>query len=354
MIGGGSMAPKRSDKTRSRPRQAIPACQQAEDALRLSEQRFRALVEASAQMVWSTDADGIAAEDSPSWRAFTGQTREEWIGRAWTDAVHPEDREGAERAWRAAVAEARPLAGEFRICRAGTRTWRYMALHTVPRLDGRGRVQEWVGMAIDITDQRETGHRQQILLDELQHRMKNLFTNIVALLRLSSRGATDVNGLVNGFIGRLAALERTQNLLGVHESKEVDVRDLVAAELNAHGAAPGGRIRLGEKSCALPQAVAQVLGMVIHELATNSRKYGALQHDGAGLDIAWGVVGNEVPRLVFTWTESGVPMPECPSPAGFGSRLIEEAAPHMLHGKAKLSFEPDGVRCLLDVPLAPR
>ena len=348
------MAPKRSDKTRSRPRQAISARQQAEDALCVSEQRFRALVEASAQMVWSTDADGIAAEDSPSWRAFTGQTREEWIGRAWTDAVHPEDREGAERAWRAAVAEARPLAGEFRICHAGTRIWRYMALHAVPRLDGRGRVQEWVGMAIDVTDQRETGHRQQILLDELQHRMKNLFANIVALLRLSSRGATDVNGLVNGFIGRLAALERTQNLSGVHESKEVDVQDLVAAELNAHGAAPGGRIRLGEKSCAVPQTVAQVLGMVIHELATNSRKYGALQHDGAGLDIAWGVVGNEVPRLVFTWTESGVPMPECPSPAGFGSRLIEEAAPHMLHGKAKLSFEPDGVRCLLDVPLAPR
>jgi PAS domain S-box-containing protein len=85
-----------------------------ETALRENEERFRALVEASAQIVWTTDADGLVIEDSPSWRAFTGQTIDEWKGHGCTNALHPEDRDRAVEMWRSAVAEGTPVDSECR------------------------------------------------------------------------------------------------------------------------------------------------------------------------------------------------------------------------------------------------
>ncbi|MBL6080815.1 PAS domain S-box protein [Belnapia sp. T18] len=125
----------------------------AEAALRAGEARFRALVAATASAVWTTDAQGLVQEDSPSWRALTGQTLEQWLGTGWADAVHPDDRARAAKEWATAVATGTPFDTEFRLRRADGE-WRLVAARGVPVREPDGTVREWVGTNTDITARR--------------------------------------------------------------------------------------------------------------------------------------------------------------------------------------------------------
>lgn len=125
-----------------------------EKALRESEQRFRNLVEASAVAVWETAPNGKVVQDSPSWRAFTGQTFEEWTGNGWLQAVHPEDREHAMTEWREAVISKGKLEAEFRL-RAASGEYRWINVKAIPILDPEGRVTSWSGMNLDIDDRKK-------------------------------------------------------------------------------------------------------------------------------------------------------------------------------------------------------
>jgi PAS domain S-box-containing protein len=128
--------------------------QHTEAALHTSAAQFRALVEVSAQIVWSTDVDGAVVDDSPSWRAFTGQTYEEWQGWGWLDALHPEDRARTAALWRQAVADQTPVSTEYRL-RHVSGAWHWTAVRAVPLLTPDGAVHGWVGMNTDITVQKQ-------------------------------------------------------------------------------------------------------------------------------------------------------------------------------------------------------
>ena len=116
--------------------------------------RYQALVEASAQIVWTTDATGAVIEDSPSWRAFTGQTFEQLKGFGWLDALHPEDRQRNTKLWQRAVAERTSVETEYRL-RHVSGEWRWTTARAVPVLNPSGSVREWVGMNLDITDRKQ-------------------------------------------------------------------------------------------------------------------------------------------------------------------------------------------------------
>jgi PAS domain S-box-containing protein len=141
-----------------------------EAGLRESEVRHRLLIESWAQAVWETDANGVVVADSPSWRAFTGQTLEEWLGHGWLDAIHPGDRAHAGRQWREAVAARGPVNAEFRL-RAPGGGWRWTNLRAAPVLDAAGRIERWVGMNIDIDARR----RAEAALRESEERYRTLF-----------------------------------------------------------------------------------------------------------------------------------------------------------------------------------
>jgi PAS domain S-box-containing protein len=128
--------------------------QERTEQVRESERRFRALVDASAQIVWTMDAQGRVIEDFPSWRAFTGQSGEESNGWGWMIAVHPSDRELALRKWRRAVANEAPVDTELRI-RHVSGEWHWMQVRAVPLRDEKGQVRGWVGMNIDINERKQ-------------------------------------------------------------------------------------------------------------------------------------------------------------------------------------------------------
>ena len=124
---------------------------EAETALREREERFRTLAMASSQIVWTNTSDGRVLNDSPSWRAYTGQTYEEWKEFGWLDAVHPDDRERAYRIWIDCVASRSVYETEYRLRRADG-VYRWTAVKGIPILDGQGGVREWVGANRDIHD----------------------------------------------------------------------------------------------------------------------------------------------------------------------------------------------------------
>lgn len=125
----------------------------AEDRLRRSEQRFRALVDASADIIWTTPASGLFAWPQPRWSAFTGQSFEALRGAGWLDAVHPEDREGTEGTWHAALEAHTHYNAEHRL-RRHDGVWRHMQALAVPVPDDTGRVMEWVGIHTDVTERK--------------------------------------------------------------------------------------------------------------------------------------------------------------------------------------------------------
>lgn len=119
------------------------------ERMRAGEARHSLLIGSWAQAEWETDADGIVIADSPSWRAYTGQTVKEWLGYGWLDAIHPHDRGHAEKQWREAIAAHRLVNAEFRL-HAPDGSWRWTNVRAAPVLDTEGSLVKWVGMNIDI------------------------------------------------------------------------------------------------------------------------------------------------------------------------------------------------------------
>jgi len=143
LIGMGTITRDISELARARDRASV------------NEARFHALVSASAQIVWTTDAEGAVVDDSPSWRAFTGQTYEQWVGHGWLDAVHPQDQYPTLSQWQSAVKTKTPFSIECRV-RHVSGDWRWTAVRAVPLLRPDGSVKEWVGMNVDITARKQS------------------------------------------------------------------------------------------------------------------------------------------------------------------------------------------------------
>jgi two-component system, chemotaxis family, CheB/CheR fusion protein len=133
----------------------VTRVRQAQEGIRQSEERFRALIQATAEIVWTMNPGGDVVDDAPSWRAFTGQSSAERRGWGWLDAVHPEDREELEEAWRNALGAAETFQHEYRLHNAEQNAWRVVLGRVVPVLDPDGAIREWVGMNTDITDRKE-------------------------------------------------------------------------------------------------------------------------------------------------------------------------------------------------------
>ena len=142
-------------------------------ALPISDAHLGLLLGNWAQAVWETDASGVVITDSPSWRAYTGQSLEEWLGDGWLNAIHPDDRDDAERRWRQAITAKSPVDAEYRL-RAPDGGWRWTNVRAAPVLDAGGDIEKWVGMNIDVDARKRT----EDALRESEARYRTLFDSI--------------------------------------------------------------------------------------------------------------------------------------------------------------------------------
>jgi PAS domain S-box-containing protein len=151
-----------------------------------SESRFRALVDISAAAVWTATADGTVTEDSPSWRAYTGQSVSEWVGTGWRDAVHPEDRDHAYAKWHEAVAAQSMLDTQFRLFHAASGAYRWVRVNAGPLRDEDGTLVEWVGMNTDIDEVK----RSAMALEESETRFRNMADHAPVMMWVTDPSGT--------------------------------------------------------------------------------------------------------------------------------------------------------------------
>lgn len=325
----------------------------AENQLRESEERFRLLATHIPQLVFRCRSDGERTWPSPQWIEFTGLGFEASLGLGWIKALHPEDRNGAADAWRQAQANGEYY-HEHRVRRRSDGQYRWHQTRAKPTI-GADISSEWVGTMTDVHDLRGLQERQKVLMAELQHRTRNLLAMTQSIATQTIRRSPSLEAFGREFERRLQALGRVQALITGTDYGNVDLRDLITAELQAYDLMPLGqdKVNLEGPAVALPVRAGQALGLALHELATNAVKYGALSNRAGHLSVTWRVepVAGER-RVVLDWKESGIALDGPPARTGFGSELIERALPYQLNAETRLLFEPDGVRCTVAVVLA--
>ena len=201
----------------------------------------------------------------------------------------------------------------------------------------------------DVTDRVRAERQQKLLLDELNHRVKNTLSTVQAIADQTLRTTTDPAGFREAFEPRLMALSATHNLLTATNWMSADLGDVARLEFRPYGPE---RYRLTGPTVALSPAQALALGMMFHELATNAAKYGALAHGDGQVEVIWRVrKRGERAELEIDWKERDGPPVIPPTRRGFGSRLIERSLQGQLGGDATLDYAGDGVRCHIRLPL---
>jgi two-component sensor histidine kinase len=195
----------------------------------------------------------------------------------------------------------------------------------------------------------QTLQEQQVtMLHELNHRVKNTLATVQSLARQSRGGEEQVVQLEN----RILALSKTHDLLTRRDWTRAPLRQVLENELSPYRSGEGHVTLIGEE-VELPPRYVLALGMTAHELTTNAAKYGALSTDEGRVSVAWrvglGESGRE--RLHIEWRETGGPPVSQPRRRGFGSRLITGGIARELDGDVRLDFAPEGLRCIIDVPL---
>ncbi len=198
----------------------------------------------------------------------------------------------------------------------------------------------------DVTDRVLAERQQKLLVDELNHRVKNTLSTVQAIADQTLRSAADPASFREAFESRLMALSATHDLLTATSWRSAPLREVLLGEFRPYGA---GRYRLDGADVDLTPAEALALGLLFHELATNAAKYGALSPGDGRVSVAWTV---EDSRLRLTWSEIAGPPVRPPQERGFGSRLIERSLRGALGGEAVLDFRPEGLVCRIDLPLA--
>ena len=205
----------------------------------------------------------------------------------------------------------------------------------------------------DVTERKLADARQRLLIDELNHRVKNTLATVQSIAMQTARDAPSPGAFAEAFTARIIALSRAHDALTRGNWEGADLREILAQELAPYGA---GRVCLQGGPVRLPPRAALSLGMVFHELATNAAKHGALATPAGQVRVAWTTEPDRETgsrRLRLEWRERGGPAVPPPAHRGFGSRLIEQSVAGELEGEARLDFEPAGLRCSLTLPLPP-
>lgn len=205
----------------------------------------------------------------------------------------------------------------------------------------------------DITEQRLAEARQDLLVHELNHRVKNTLAVVQSIVRMTSRYSSSQAEFDESFAGRLVALAQSQDVLTRNDWNGASVRDILSEQLTPFDGAAGLRIRLEGPSVAVNSQTAISLGLAIGELVTNAAKHGALSTETGSVQVTWRTeVAEETARLRLTWQEVGGPPVRPPGRRGFGTVMIERSLTHGLGGSARLFFDPDGLRCEIELPVS--
>jgi PAS domain S-box-containing protein len=322
---------------------------QAEEELRESEERFRSsLLYSPVPIMLFDDREKVLAV-SASWLEASGYSREDlstiedWTARAYCERQC--DMPGSIRWIVSAEPEAQPNEQTIRTKDGRERLWSFVTSALGTKSDGR---RLFITVAQDVTEWKLHEEQVHLLMREVNHRAKNILSLVQAIAhQTAAREPTD---FVERFTERIQALAANQNLLVRNEWRGVDVDDLVHAQLSPFADLIGSRIVVDGPKLRLSTTAAQAIGLVLHELATNAGKYGALSTEAGQVEIRWEVAGDDT--FAMSWTERDGPPVSTPTRRGFGTVVIEAMTGYSMDGAVDLDYAPSGLTWRLTCPAA--
>ena len=218
-----------------------------------------------------------------------------------------------------------------------------------PLRNQRGEITGAINCFYDVTERREAEQRQRFLMNELEHRGKNLIAVIQSIVSLSLTSPRSLAEARQVLTQRLQALARGQSVLAVAGFAGASVTEIVRLELEGFS----GRVKAVGPDIMLNPKVAQTFTFAVHELATNATKYGALSGPSGNVAIEWSTEGKDTDkRFRFLWREFNGPPVDPPTRQGFGRLLLEEAVALDFHASLRMDFAPDGLVYEIEAPLA--
>lgn len=276
-----------------------------------------------------------------SWDEAIGKTCLEIGYEPWHAAMHDSEIEQV-------IATRQPIRGDvpFPHATLGVRIYDYIF---TPVIGPDGQVEAIAGSTRDVTERKRHEQHQQLLINELNHRVKNTLATVQSIARQTLRSATGLEDANAKIEERLVALATAHDILTRENWHSADIRDLAQSTVDAYGAAD--QFQLEGDGCRLDPRRALALAMALHELGTNATKYGALSSRAGRVHLHWSSIDVDGdPRIEVVWQEHGGPAVHEPVQRGFGSRLLERGLKHDLGGGVELAFAPEGVRCHLWMP----
>lgn len=293
------------------------------------------------------DADLRFARINTALAEMNGFPAEDHIGRNVWDLL-PDLRSSAEPLLRTVIEGGEvmrgvEISGETPARPGVKRTWSEV-FYPVHGPDGQRR---GVGIfCIEITDLKQAREREDLLTREVDHRAKNLLAVVQSIVQMM-KAQGSVADFKEALIGRIAAISRAHSHLSENRWDGVKLQALIADELTPYGIAVD--LDPVVNDLVLKSSTAQAMAMILHELATNSAKYGALSADG-NVEVLCSATVADDEALVVQWRETGGPPVSPPQARGFGTRLIERSVTHGIGGKLDYQFLPEGVFCRISIP----
>jgi PAS domain S-box-containing protein len=335
--------------------QDVTATQQLEDRLREGEQRMRDLLEALPAAIYTTDAQGrinFFNRAAVEMAGRTPQPGDEWCVTwklYWPDGS-PLPHNQCPMA--VALRENRSVRGAEAIAERPDGGRVPFIPYPTPLRDAAGNLVGAINMLVDISERKRAENAQKVLIDELNHRVKNTLATVQSLASQTARHAAGLEEFLPTFTGRLLALSRAHDLLTMRNWQDAPFENLVH---DIVAPMSGGRVVTAGPHVSLDARAALSVTMVFNELLTNAAKYGALSAPDGFVSLTWKIRGSDQSQVTLEceWLERGGPPVRPPKRRGFGTRLMERCVEHDLAGEFDLIFDQLGARCTIAFPVMP-
>jgi PAS domain S-box-containing protein len=317
----------------------------AEKAQKLRAEEFFALADNIPILCWMAYAEGQVYWCNRRWYEYTGMDPASPGGVVAEDIHDPDLLPSIRQRWAHSVATGEPFEMTFPLRRLDG-VFRPFLTRIVPIGGEDGRITRWFASCTDVADQQEHEEHLKLLLNELNHRVKNTLATVQSMAAQTLRSAADPDEAFVRLESRLLGLSAAHDILTERNWEGATLAEVLDRTLEPFVMDAAGRVRVSGDEVWLPPQTAVALSLAFHELATNAVKYGALSVDAGRVEVEWRLGGDAV---AITWREAGGPAVVPPTRRGFGSRLIERSLPRELGGPATLDFEPDGLVCRIEL-----
>lgn len=324
-----------------------------ENKPRESELRYRQILEAMSVPVYTTDAKGRitlfnkAAADL--WGREPETAEDRWCGalEVFTPDGAPWERHNLPIA--VAVRDNQALTGVEAVVQRLDGSRVNLLAYPRPLLNISGEVVGGVNVLVDISQQKQAEAQLRLFMTELNHRVKNLLAIVQGVASQTARFTPEPKSFINAFSARLIALAKTQDLLMANAMDSSSLKAIAVTSLEPFHIGKSAAIRISGPEVFVQPDKAMYLSLVLHELATNAVKYGALAKVSGYVEMNWSIKPNDPPMIEIVWAEHDGPPVTAPGGAGFGATMFAAAAAY-LGGTIQTDFAKDGVQCLISFP----